>query len=177
MCLPFFLHLNFIGKSYPLRIQLSIRQNIFVPSLGMPRDCSIQYLQVFAEISTEFIINLTSSPPSTTTLMRMSDMVSADPYWTRENVCKQTPAQFSAKEWTWGKDYFSSFFSKLPKLALAFLQTAKEDNVFRSVCHSVYRGMGVRQTPSRCRPPWRQTPLPRYWHLLPTFFLYNFKWK
>ena len=101
MCLPFFLHLNFIGKSYPLRIQLSIRQNIFVPSLGMPRDCSIQYLQVFAEISTEFIINLASSPPSTTTLMRMSDMVSADPFIEHVRMfVNKHPLNFQP-EWTW----------------------------------------------------------------------------
>ena len=111
----------------------------------MLRDCSIQYLQVFAEISTEFIINLTNSRPSTTTLMRMSDMVSADPFIEHVRMfVNKHPLNFQPKS-ELGKDYFSSFFSKLPKLALTFLQTAKEDNVFRSVCHSVYRGMGVGQ--------------------------------
>ena len=112
----------------------------------MLRYCSIQYLQVFAEISTEFIINLTSSPPSTTTLMRMSDMVSADPFieHVRMFVNKHL-LNFHPKRGL-GKDYFSSFFFETPKFGISILPTAKEDNVFRSVCHSVYRGMGVGQT-------------------------------
>ena len=83
-------------------IRLSITQNIFVSPLGMLRDYSIQYLHVFAEISTEFIINLTGSPPSTTTLMRMSEMVSADPFIEHVRMfVNKHPLNFHPKRGLW----------------------------------------------------------------------------